>query len=126
MSQRQRYFLLGIFLCLASTMLWSQTNTNIVLGADAASSNRCTQNGVEGGNAVVPKGTQVTWVGPSAATSITVVLNNCGAANCTFTSTSGNTVSTTLPTGASNPTYHSVSTNAGTLCSPMGDGLVMR
>lgn len=127
MSQRQRYILLGIFLCLASTMLMSQ-NVNITLSADSAagSNNRCVQNGVEGGSMIVHQAANVSITFTNAP-SLVIQFGNCSA-NCVFTS-NGSTVSgpTPSPAAAGSPMpYNSVKTSTGTvLCNPNGDGLIM-
>lgn len=103
----------------------------IQLGADASGSGRCTQNGVEGGNTVVPHTSPntypVTWKVPGA-TSVTVVLSGgCGSPPCKFGPSTSDSLSVTLSASSTSTlTYSSVSTNSGSLCTPTNDGLIMR
>jgi hypothetical protein len=124
MSQRQRYFLLGIFLCLASTMLWSQNGT-INLAADTVTG-ACIQNGVEGGKVLVhPPSSKVTFKF-SGASSLTIVVANCKS-NCTLKPHSGTPYAAPVPLVATTPmTYNTVNKSDGTkFCSANGDGLIM-
>ena len=84
----------------------------------------CTQNGVEGGNALV--GPDVSWRVPNA-TSLTIQLShNCGTGNCQFTSAS-NTVNGHLgATAGTIVTYTSITTNSGLFCTVHSDGLIMK
>jgi hypothetical protein len=98
--------------------------TSITLGKD--SSGNCTQNGVEGGKAVVQAPYQVNWIVPNA-TSLTVTLSaGCSTPVCTFSSASSGSVSGTLTASTSPINYSSITTSSGQLCTVSGDGLIMK
>ncbi len=101
----------------------TSTQISLSLGPN----NACVQNGVEGGNAVMDTG-GVTWVPPTAATSLSIVLKSCPfSGGCSNFSSSG----ASIPSGPSSVAsgtvtgYQSI-TIGGTQCTVNNDGLIMK
>lgn len=144
MSQRQRYFL-GV-LCVCVTLVFaacerhgfwqppppgSPANVSLAIDNSATGGGACMQNGVEGGTAVI-NSNGVTWAAPTASTTLSIQLqsgaNGCGFSQCTFTGTGS--VSSGSSNVAAGTVINYVTPNGisigGTNCNPGSAGLIMR
>ena len=138
MSQRQRYFLGVLCVCVALMFPACQQQpagytppklnavVPIALGIDS-SNGACTQNGVEGGNALIAS-SGVSWSAPSSTSALQFQLSsNCGVATgCSFSGTgSVSSGSSSAPSGTV-MTYSNPVTIGTSTCNPGSMGLIMR